>query len=163
MFLIRLQSYIFMAILIGFGGLYAGNIQGTISDLSDNRPVHPAYITLIAIYDVLEGGPLPVEPQIYTTINNPDGTYLVENVPAGHYTLSVVNDGTLLYSTDIQIMTGEMCTTDIDLLESSEAPSIGHYREIRPVPNAGLRYSTRSALQNSRTPDGIRSMASMAF
>jgi hypothetical protein len=60
-------------------------VSGTISDLSDNSPVYPAYITLIPLYYFLAECPLPVEPQIYAVINNPDGSYMVENIPPGDY------------------------------------------------------------------------------
>ena len=85
MSLIRLQIYIFITLIISFSGLYAGNVQGTISDLSDNAPIHPAYITLIPLYYFQAESPLPPEVLIYSAINNTDGSYILENIPAGDY------------------------------------------------------------------------------
>ena len=85
MFSIRLHSLIFIIILLSFSRLCAGNVQGVVSDLTDNTPVYPAYVTVIPLYYFLSESPLPVEPPIYAVIDNPDGSYRLENIPPGDY------------------------------------------------------------------------------
>jgi hypothetical protein len=60
-------------------------VFGTITDPTDNTPVYPAYITVIPLYYTMTDGPVPVEPEIYAVVNNPDGSYIVENIPSGDY------------------------------------------------------------------------------
>ncbi len=60
-------------------------VFGTITNPADNTPVYPAYITVIPLYYTMTDIPVPVEPEIYAVINNPDGSYIVENIPSGEY------------------------------------------------------------------------------
>jgi protocatechuate 3,4-dioxygenase beta subunit len=60
-------------------------VFGTITASNDDTPVYPAYVTLIPLYYALTDGPLPVDPEVYAVINNPDGSYIVENIPSGDY------------------------------------------------------------------------------
>ncbi len=60
-------------------------VYGKITDPADNAPVYPAYVTVIPLYYTMIDGPIPVVPEIYAVINNPDGSYIVENIPSGDY------------------------------------------------------------------------------
>ena len=60
-------------------------VYGTITEVTDNTPVYPAYITLIPLYYFLTDGPIPIVPELYAVVNNPDGRYVVENIPSGKY------------------------------------------------------------------------------
>jgi hypothetical protein len=60
-------------------------VYGKIMEANNDRPVYPAYVTLIPLYYFLTDGPVPVDPEIYAVVNNPDGNYVVENIPSGKY------------------------------------------------------------------------------
>ncbi len=60
-------------------------VYGKIVSPTDNTPVYPAYVTVIPLYYTMIDGPIPIEPDIYAVINNPDGSYVVENIPSGKY------------------------------------------------------------------------------
>jgi len=60
-------------------------VFGKITESGTNMPVYPAYVTMIPLVYFLTDGPVPIEPEIYAVINNPDGSYIVENIPAGDY------------------------------------------------------------------------------
>ena len=62
-------------------------VFGKITEPGTNTPVYPAYVTIIPLVYFLTEGPVPIEPEIHAVINNPDGSYIVENIPAGDYVM----------------------------------------------------------------------------
>jgi protocatechuate 3,4-dioxygenase beta subunit len=62
------------------------SLSGTVFDNNDQNPVYPAYITLIPRHHYFSEGPLPIRDSLEISVkNNPDGSYLIEKIPAGVY------------------------------------------------------------------------------
>lgn len=61
-------------------------LSGKVFNQNDQKPVYPAYITLIPHHYYFSNGPLPIRDSLEISVkNNPDGSYLIEKIPAGMY------------------------------------------------------------------------------
>jgi hypothetical protein len=76
------------------------SLAGIVLEDESEEPVHPAYITLIPMINRFDVIPQPTwdYPEI-SVLNNPDGTYLIDNIPAGIYYVMCTARG---YETEIE-------------------------------------------------------------
>ncbi len=88
----------------------SSSLSGKVYEEESNQPVHPAYITLIPNNPYFSEGPLPfLDGLEISVLNNPDGSYLIEDIPPGFYTIMcTAKEYITLFYRDIKFYAQEM-------------------------------------------------------
>jgi len=128
--------------LTPYDDLGVATLSGFIGEKDSDTPVYPAYIALFPATEVLSNVAIPIDYMGISVVNNPDGTYKIENLPAGIYHVMCSARGYVSqYVTNVELHSGEV-TLDFYLepLEPGTtnllAGTVLNEKNNNPVPNA---------------------------
>ena len=86
--LLNLQSFFLLFLLLS-ATYYSGTISGNITEKETSDPVVGATIELFGMDGTLPSG----DSLFFNTTTNENGEFILENIPAGEYTLTVIAEG----------------------------------------------------------------------
>ena len=105
--LVNLQLFIFIFLLLPAIN-YSGTVSGNVTEKESGEPVVDATIELLGIDTLGTTG----DSLFFNTGTNENGEYLLENIPAGEYTITVIAEGYLRVTSEIFELTENEVKSD---------------------------------------------------
>jgi TonB-dependent receptor len=110
----RLWTYLSLLAVLGFGPAAAaqtgkGSITGTIKDSSGS---------------LLQGAEVELQPGTITVVSNQQGSYYLNDLPPGTYTITVTYLGFALYTKVVNIAAEQLTTQDVTMGVSSQRDQV---------------------------------------